>query len=193
MCVFPGNRKVMFILCGNYKLLFYLRNSFRYLFLFIRRILYLKQMCRRVYGLGQNVRQLEEFPPRVAGKVKLLFNKEWCVEQAGRQLCRRGCWGAWKASALWCCDIAETLGHSFHEPGGTGLLQLAGEDGDWFLAFVFLADLSIVLLRHHFLFPLDACALSLRGQPWNSLWRTGPQSQTLLHFVQDNKAVCSLS
>lgn len=42
--------------------------------------------------------------------------------------------------ALWCCDIAEAPGHSFHEPGGTGLLQLAGEDGDWFLAFVFLAD-----------------------------------------------------
>lgn len=35
MCVFPGGRKVMFILCGNFKLLFYLRKSFKYLFLFI--------------------------------------------------------------------------------------------------------------------------------------------------------------
>lgn len=70
--------------------------------------------------------------------------------------------------ALWCCDIAEAPGHSLHEPDGTGLLQLAGEDGDWFLAFVFLADSSIVLLCHHFLLPL-APALSLRDQPWNSL------------------------
>lgn len=66
------------------------------------------------------------------------------------------------------CHAAEAPARSFHEPGGTGLLHLVGEDGDWFLALVFLADLAVVLLRHPFLFPLAAPALSLKGQLWKS-------------------------
>lgn len=133
--------------------------------------LYLKQMGRRVHGLGQNVRQRK-------------CSLQGCQEGAGESCCSGSSDGsrqgdssalqerlcrAWEPSALWCCRAADAPGHSFHELGGTGLLQLAGEDGDWFLAFVFLADLSVTLLCHHFLFPLAAPAPSLKRQPWNSL------------------------
>lgn len=83
------------------------------------------------------------------------------MEQAGRQLSSAGEVAEVLGRRVF-FGAAEAPGRSFHEPGGTGLLQVAGEDGDWFLAFVFLADLDVPLLCHHFLFPLAAPAVTLK-------------------------------